>query len=103
MKLRSGDKVIVIAGKDKGVISTVKKVNLQTNTVLVENVNKVKRHVKPGVVSKEGGILEFEKPIHASNVMYYSDKHNKPFRLGYTLVKGKKFRILKGTDEVLEN
>lgn len=103
MKLKAGDKVKILAGKDKGKIGVVKKVHLKTDKVVVEGVNVVKRHVKPGRVSKEGGIIEFEKPIHVSNAMYYSDKAGKPQRIGYTLIKGKKFRKLKGSDEVLEN
>lgn len=102
MKIKQGDKVKVIAGKDKGKTGLVKKVYLTKEKILVEGVNIVKRHVKPGVVSKEGGIISMEKPIHVSNAMVYSDKAERPFKIEYTMVKGKKFRKFKGTDEVLE-
>jgi large subunit ribosomal protein L24 len=71
------------------------------NKVIVQGINIVKRHVKPGVINKEGGIVSFEKPLDVSNVMYFDEKENKPSRLGYTLSDGKKFRVVKKTKEVL--
>jgi len=95
MKMKKNDRVIVISGKDKGKQGPVLKVFKHKNKVLVEGVNKVKKHVKPDTVSKEGGIVSIEKPIHISNVMYYSEKENRPVRLGYKFIKGKKHRISK--------
>jgi len=101
MKLRLKDKVKVISGKDKGKIGEVIKVFPLLNKVIVTGVNLVKKHVKPGVVNKEGGIVTFEKPIDVSNVMFFDEKDGKPSRLGYTLSDGKKFRLVKRTKEIL--
>lgn len=68
MKIHKGNKVKVIAGKDKGKVGTVIKAFPKLSMVLVEGVNLVKKHVKPGSVSKEGGLVKFEKPVHVSNV-----------------------------------
>lgn len=101
MKIRLKDKVKVISGKDKGKVAEVIKVLPLENKVIVQGVNMVKRHVKPGVINKEGGIVTFEKPLHVSNVMYFDEKEGKPSRLGYTLSDGKKFRVVKKTTEIL--
>jgi len=101
MKLRLKDKVKVIAGKDKGKVGEIIKVLQLENKVIVQGVNIVKKHVKPGVINKEGGIVTFEKAIDVSNVMYFDEKENKPSRLGYSLSDGKKFRVIKKTNEVL--
>jgi large subunit ribosomal protein L24 len=101
MKIRLKDKVKVISGKDKGKIGEVIKVLPLENKVIVQGVNLVKRHVKPGVLNKEGGIVTFEKPVSVSNVMFFDDKDGKPSRLGYSLSDGKKFRIVKRTGEIL--
>lgn len=101
MKIRLKDKVKIISGKDKGKIGEVIKVLPLENKVIVQGINIVKRHVKPGVVNKEGGIISFEKPINVSNVMYFDEKEGKPSRLGYSLSDGKKFRIIKKTKEIL--
>ena len=69
MHVHKGQKVKVITGKDKGKVGVVLKAFPKVQKVLVEGVNVVKKHVKPGKVSKEGGIVKFEKPIHVSNVM----------------------------------
>lgn len=102
MKIRKGDRVKVISGKDKGKTGPILHVFKKTNRVLVEGVNVVKRHVKPGVVSKEGGIVSIEKPIHVSNVMYWDEKAAKTVRIGYKLSDRKKHRINVKTEEVLE-
>ncbi len=102
MKLRKDDNVIVIAGKDKGKKGKILAVFNQDNKVLVEGVNKVKRHIKPGKVSKEGGIISIEKPIDVSNVMYFDDKQGSPARIGYQVIDGKKYRINKKTGDVIE-
>jgi large subunit ribosomal protein L24 len=101
MKIRNGDKVKVIAGKDKGKIGTVMKTLSLRSRVLVEGVNVVKRHVKPGAISKEGGIVSIEKAIHVSNVMFYNEKLERPVRLGYKTIDGKKYRVCKKSGEVV--
>jgi len=101
MKIKLKDKVKVISGKDKGKIGEVIKVFPLLNKVIVQGVNIVKRHDKPGVLNKEGGIVSFEKPVDVSNVMYFDEKEGKPSRLGYSLSDGKKFRLVKRTKEIL--
>lgn len=101
MKINKGDKVQVMAGKDKGKIAEVLKVFIKDNTVLVEGVNLVKKHVKPNAQNKEGGLVSFEKPINVSNVMYYSEEDKRPVRLGYKVVEGKKVRVMKKLDRVI--
>ena len=76
MRIKKGDKVLVIAGKDKGVTGTVLNVNTKTGRVTVEGVNRVKRHTKEENTqrgAKVGGILTVEAPIHYSNVMLLAD------------------------------
>jgi large subunit ribosomal protein L24 len=102
MKIRKGDKVKIISGKDKGKVAPVLKVLKGVNKIVVEGVGIVKKHVKPGTISKEGGIVSIEKPIDVSNVMYFDEKINKPVRLGYKLIKGKKYRFSKKTGEVVD-
>lgn len=102
MKIKKGDKVQIISGKDKGKTGTVLMVLPERNAVLVEGANIVKRHVKPSATVKEGGIVSIEKPIDASNVMYFDEKANRPVRIGYKIVDGKKYRISKKTGDVLE-
>ena len=101
MKIHKGDKVIVITGKDSGKEGKVLAVYLSKNKVLVEGVNKVKKHVKPGAVSKEGGIVVIERPLDVSKVMYVDGTSGNPVRLGYKIIDGKKYRINKKTGEVI--
>ncbi|HLC93763.1 MAG TPA: 50S ribosomal protein L24 [Patescibacteria group bacterium] len=102
MKIHKDDIVVVLAGKDKGKKGKVLAVNPQKGKVLVEGVNKVKRHVKPGAVTKEGGIITVEKPIDVSNVMYFDDKLSRPVRIGYKVIDDKKYRINKKTGDVID-
>jgi len=101
MKIKKGDKVQVMTGKDKGKKGTVVKVFSDKNKVVVEGVNIVKRHVKPGAVSKEGGIIKIERPISVSNVMYFDEKAKKPSRIGFKMENGKKVRISKKSKEII--
>lgn len=98
MKLKSGDKVVVIAGKDKGKQGKILKVDLKNNRVIVEGVNMVSKHVKPNPMNQQGGIIKKENYIHASNVMYL---HNgKATRIGAMIKDGKKVRIAKKTGKI---
>lgn len=100
MKLKSGDKVVVIAGKDKGKQGKILKVDLKNNRVIVEGVNMVSKHVKPNPMNQQDGIIKKENYIHASNVMYL---HNgKATRIGAMIKDGKKVRIAKKTGEVID-
>ena len=74
MKIHKDDKVKIITGKDKGKTGKVLKTYGAKAKILVEGVNIVKRHVKPGAVSKEGGIISIERPIHVSNAMVVDGK-----------------------------
>lgn len=80
MKLKVGDKVLVIAGKDKGKQGKITKTLRNDNKVIVEKINIVKKHVKPQGNDKTGGIIDMESPIHASNVQLFDSKTNKPTR-----------------------
>lgn len=102
MKIKKGDKVKIIAGKDIGKIGTVLRVIKETNRVVVEGINVAQKHVKPGTVSQEGGIIKKEMPVDVSNVMYFDDQLGRPIRLGTKMVDGKKYRVNKVTGEVIE-
>lgn len=95
MKIRKGDRVVVLAGKDKGKEGIVLQALPKENKVVVEGVNVVKRHRKPTQAMQQGGIIEFEKPIHVSNVAYL--ENGKPTRIGYKIENGRKVRISRRT------
>ena len=100
MKLKTGDKVVVIAGKDKGKEGKIVAVDKKNNRVMVEGVNMVSKHTKPNAQNQQGGITKKENFIHASNVMYL---HNgKATRLGALIKDGKKVRVAKKTGEVID-
>jgi large subunit ribosomal protein L24 len=96
MKLKRGDKVIVIQGRDKGKTSTITAVLPATGQVVVENLNIAKRHTKPSQKQPRGGILEITKPLAASKVMALDPTTGKPARIGYVVkADGTKERIFK--------
>lgn len=101
MDLKVGDKVIVIAGNDKGKTGTIQKVYPKLNKVVVENVNVRKKHKKPTQQNAEGSIVEVYAPIDASNVMLVDPKTKKPTKIGHKVVKGKKVRVAKKSGTVL--
>jgi large subunit ribosomal protein L24 len=93
-RLRKGDNVIVISGKDKGKTGKVQRVLHEEDRVVVEGINLVKRHMRPTPRSPSGGILEREQPIHASKVMPVDPKTGKGTRVrSKSLEGGKKIRI----------
>lgn len=101
LKLKKGDNVIVIAGKDKGKKGAIIKVIPDRLRVIVGGVNKVKRHTKPSQAGA-GGIVEKEASLHISNVMLADPKSGKGTRVGYkTLADGKKVRVAKKSGEVI--
>ncbi|MGN1317854.1 MAG: 50S ribosomal protein L24 [Lachnospirales bacterium] len=101
MKIKKNDKVKVIAGKDKGKEGKVLVVDRAKNKVIVEGVNMVKKHVKPGAQNPQGGIITKEAFIDASNVMFVYQ--GKPTRIGYTVsADGTKQRVAKSTGEVID-
>ena len=102
MNFKTGDKVVVISGKDKGKEGKITHVLRSENRVVVEGVNIVKKHVK-GNGQQAGSINEVEAPIHASNVMILDPKTNKPTRIGHTVKKdGKKIRVTKKSNSSLD-
>lgn len=101
MKLKVGDKVIVIAGNDKGKTGTIQKVDPKTNRVVVDGVNIRKKNVKPNQANPEGSVKEIYAPIDASNVMLEDPKTKKPTRIGHKEVKGKKVRVAKASGSEL--
>ena len=102
LKIKKGDTVRVIAGKDKGKEGKV--VSASNGKVLVEGVNTVTKHTKASQANPQGGILQKEAPIDASNVMYVHK--GKTTRIGFTTVEGKngpkKVRVAKSTGEVID-
>ncbi len=102
MNFKTGDKVVVIAGKDKGKEGKILKTLAKENKVVVENVNVVKKHQK-GNGQTSGGIVDMEAPIHASNVMIVDPKTKKPTRIGHSTDKnGKKIRVTKKSNSNLD-
>jgi large subunit ribosomal protein L24 len=102
-KIRKGDEVVVIAGKDKGRRGTVLKVK-EDDRVLVENVNMAKKHQRPNPnANVAGGIVEKEMPIHISNLMLYNPISKKGDRVGLRkLEDGRKVRFFKSNNEVVD-
>ena len=100
MKIKKGDTVKVIAGKDKDKEGKVIAVNQKNGTVLVEGVNMRTKHAKPSASNPEGGSLHQEGPIDASNVMYVHK--GKATRVGFKLDGDKKVRVAKSTGEVID-
>ena len=100
MKLKKGDTVVVIAGKDKGQEGEVVQVLPTANKVIVNGVNTAKKHSKPRKSNQQGGIIDRDMPIDASNVMLVHK--GKPTRVGYQLQSdGTKVRVAKRTGEVI--
>lgn len=103
MKIRKGDQVIVITGKDKGKTGEVIASFPKKERVIVQGVNIVKKHQKPNARNNTGGIIEKEAAIHISNVMYYDKTTKSGTRIKYEkLENGKKVRVSVKTNETLE-
>ena len=102
-KLKKGDSVIVIAGKDKGKKGEIIKV-MDNGKVLITDVNLVKKHVKPNPNKEEtGGIIEREMPLHASNIMIYNPISKKADKIAFKFLEnGKKVRVYKYNKEVID-
>ncbi len=99
-KLKKGDLVKVIAGKDKGKEGKILSVNKKNGTALVEGVNMVTKHAKPSAANQNGGIIHQEGAIDLSNLMYVYK--GKATRLGYAIKDDKKVRIAKSTGDVID-
>jgi large subunit ribosomal protein L24 len=102
LKIKKGDKVVVITGRDKGKTGEVKQVLPAESRVVVDGVNMVKRHTAPSA-GNAGGIVEKEASIHISNIAYVDPKTDKPTRVGYkTLEDGRKVRYAKRSGEIID-
>ena len=101
LKVRSGDEVQVMAGKDRGKSGRILRVELTNERVYVEGLNMVKRHMRPQQVADTqrgqtvGGVIEREGPIHVSNVMLLDPRDHKPTRVGIEREDGKRYRVAK--------
>ncbi len=103
MKIKKGDTVLVIAGKDKGKKGKVRFAYPKKQRLLVEGVNFVKKHSKARGAARQAGIIDLEVPIPVSNVMLLCDKCNKPGRIGFEkLEDGRRVRICRSCHEVID-
>ena len=101
MKLKKGDEVLVLAGKDKGKKGKIIKMIPQKNKAIVSEINKVKKNNKPDN-NQPGGITEKEMPIHISNLSFFDPSINKGTRIGYKFSNNKKTRINKRTGKEIK-
>ena len=99
-KIRKGDRVVVLTGKDKGRQGSVLKVLPKESRVVVEGLNMVQRHTRPSQGDPQGGIKNKEAPLHVSNVALVDSK-GKPTRVGFRVDGDKKVRFAKSTGEVI--
>lgn len=102
MRVKKGDRVIVLAGKDKGKQGEIIAAMPKESRVLVQGVNMVKRHTRASA-TQSGGIVEKEASIHVSNVAHIDPKTNQPTRVGYKVLEdGRKVRVAKRSGEVID-
>lgn len=99
-KIKKGDKVVVLTGKDKGKTGTVSRVLPKESRLVVGGINMVQRHTKPTQGDPQGGIKNKEAPLHVSNVAIV-DGNGKPTRVGFRIDGDKKVRVAKSTGEVI--
>ena len=95
-KLKKGDEVIVLTGKDKGKTGKIVKMIPKKNKAIVTDINKVKKNQKPDN-NQPGGIIDKEMPMHISNLSFYDSVSKKPVKIGYKIDNNKKMRIIKTT------
>ncbi|MBN1276795.1 MAG: 50S ribosomal protein L24 [Deltaproteobacteria bacterium] len=102
-KIKKQDKIIVIAGKEKGKIGTVLKVDYEKMRLIAEKINMVKKHARPSAKNAQGGIIEKEAPIHFSNVMIVCNKCAEPTRIGKRILEdGTKVRVCRKCNEPMD-
>ncbi|MDO8578492.1 MAG: 50S ribosomal protein L24 [Dehalococcoidales bacterium] len=103
MKIRKGDSVLVITGKDRGKKGKVRTANYKDNRVVVEGANIIKKHAKAIAGAQQGGIVEREASLHVSDVMLMCNKCNHPARIGVRVLEGgKKVRFCRVCQEVID-
>ncbi len=102
-KIRKDDKVIVLAGKERGKIGTVLKVDPEKERVIIEKINMVKKHAKASSQTAQGGIIEKEAPLNISDVMIVCNKCAEPTRIGKRILEdGSKIRVCKKCGEPMD-
>ena len=101
-RIKKNDSVMIIAGKERGKVGKVIRVQPQQERAVVERLNMVKRHVKPRGPQDSGGILEKEASIHLSNLMLVDPQDGRPTRVGFKIVDGRKMRVSRRTRNVLD-
>jgi len=104
LKIRKGDQVVVLAGKDKGKRGKVLRLDRERRRAVVEGVNMIKRHTRPNPQKRiQGGIVEREAPVHVSNLMVLSPESGLPTRVGYKFLEdGRKVRVAKVDGAILD-
>jgi len=102
MKIRKGDNVIVIAGKDRGKTGKVSRALPWENQVIIEGINIKKKHRRANRKNQKGQIIDIAAPVHVSNVQTVDPKTNKGARVGFKIEKGKKVRVAKGSNTILD-
>ena len=103
MNIKKDDKVKVITGKDKGKVGKVLRVDYKKDRLVVEHVNMIKRHTRPNMKNRQGGIIETEAPLHRSNVMLMCSKCIKPTRISVRVLEdGSKVRVCKKCNEIMD-
>lgn len=102
LKLKKGDKVVVISGEHKGQQGVILSVDREKNRATVEGVNMISRHTKPSAQFPDGGIIKKEAPIHISNLMLLTPKNGTASRVGRKIEDGKIVRYAKKTGEILK-
>lgn len=100
-KILKGDKVLIIAGKDRGKTGVVERVMPKDQKVVVTGINMVKKHMKKTAQNPQGGIVDTVLPIHISNVMLLDPNQNKPTRVGYSIKGADKNRVAKLSGEIV--
>lgn len=95
MKIKKGDKIKIVTGKDKGREGTVEKVYVKQNKVTIPGINIYKKHIKKNEKMPQGGVVELPRPINVSKIQLICSKCGKVTRVGYEVKKGKKNRICK--------
>jgi len=100
IKIKKGDTVKIIAGKDKDKEGKIVSVDQKKAKVLVEGINMITKHAKPSASNQNGGIIQKEAPIDISNVMYVHK--GKPTKIGFKMEKDKKVRFAKSTGDVID-
>jgi large subunit ribosomal protein L24 len=101
LKVKKGDRVTVITGRDKGKTGEILKVLREENRVIVQGVNIVKRHQRQSM-AQQGGVIEKEASIHVSNVAHIDPKTSKPTRVGYRMEGERKVRVARRSGEKID-